>query len=127
MLLLGNPSSNPLHRPLKSDFDTENAYRKPPVVPLNIPEAACDKLILAHFPSANERSVTREHRQITKKGILRWVSVTVSILVSNFKEANKKLLIVQGSEKHISNSVWNSLVQLFSLHTIFNEGQYVRI
>jgi hypothetical protein len=38
---------------------------------------------------------TREHRSITEKGILR----RVSKLVSNFKEANKKLKIVLGSEK----------------------------
>jgi hypothetical protein len=27
-----NPSSNPLQRPYSGDFDTENAYRKPPVI-----------------------------------------------------------------------------------------------
>jgi hypothetical protein len=27
-----NPSSNPLQRPLTGDFDTENAYRKPPII-----------------------------------------------------------------------------------------------
>jgi hypothetical protein len=26
-----NPSSNPLQRPESGDFNTENAYRKPPV------------------------------------------------------------------------------------------------
>jgi hypothetical protein len=27
-----NPSNNPLQRPVSGDFDTEIAYRKPPVI-----------------------------------------------------------------------------------------------
>jgi hypothetical protein len=38
-----NPSSNPIKKTESGDFDSENAYRKPP-------EAACDMLILVHFP-----------------------------------------------------------------------------
>ncbi len=41
-----------------------------------IPEAACDKLILAHFPCSQWGAITRE------------------LLDCNFKEANKKLIIV---------------------------------
>ncbi len=51
-----------------------------------IQEAACDKLILAHFPSSQREVGIRKHRSITKKGI-----------VSNYKEANKKLILVKGS------------------------------
>jgi hypothetical protein len=38
--------SNPLQKPYNADFDTENAYRKPPVT----------SLFLRIFPAANERS-----------------------------------------------------------------------
>jgi hypothetical protein len=38
-----------------------------------------------------------EHRPITEKGTLRRVSV--SILVNNFEEANKKIKFVKDSEK----------------------------
>jgi hypothetical protein len=40
------------------------------------------------------RSATREHRPITEKGILRRLAVSISKLVSDFKEANKKLTLV---------------------------------
>jgi hypothetical protein len=36
----------------------------------------------------------RDHPPITEQGILRRVAVSISKLVSNFKEANKKLIIV---------------------------------
>jgi hypothetical protein len=40
------PSSNPFQRPYGGDFDTENAYRKPPM-----------KILFLHiFPAAKERS-----------------------------------------------------------------------
>jgi hypothetical protein len=31
-LLTKSPSRNPLQRPYSGDFDTENAYRKPPLI-----------------------------------------------------------------------------------------------
>ncbi len=34
----------------KAAIYTENAYRKPPGICKIIQEAACDKLVLAHFP-----------------------------------------------------------------------------
>jgi hypothetical protein len=39
----------------------------------------------------------------TSKGLLRRVSVNISTLVSNFKEANNKLTIIYGSEKLLKN------------------------
>ncbi len=42
-----------------------------------IPEAACDKLIVAHFPCSQWEVGTREHRPITEKGSLRRVSVSI--------------------------------------------------
>ncbi len=42
-----------------------------------IPEAACDKLILEHFPYSQCEIGTWEHRSITEKGILRRESVGI--------------------------------------------------
>jgi hypothetical protein len=61
-----------------------------------IPEAACDKIIFEHLPCSQRGDGTREHRPITEKEskeILRMVLVSILILVSNFIEA-KKLIIV---------------------------------
>jgi metal-responsive CopG/Arc/MetJ family transcriptional regulator len=43
--------------------------------------------------------IFREQRPITEKEILMRVSVSISELVSNFKEAIKKSIIVKRSEK----------------------------
>ncbi len=43
----------------------------------NIPEAACDKLIFAHFPWSQWEVGTREHRPTTENAILRRVSVRI--------------------------------------------------
>jgi hypothetical protein len=52
------------------------------------------------FSAANERPALENIDQSQKrKGILRRVSVSIFKIVNNFKEANKKLLIVKGSEK----------------------------
>jgi hypothetical protein len=51
------------------------------------------------FPAANEEVGTREHRSVTETEILRRVQKAFSKLVSNLKEANKKLIIVWVSEK----------------------------
>ncbi len=53
---------------------------------------------LRTLDTANEGS-TLGHRPITEKSIMRKVSVSIFKLVSNFKEANKKLIMVKGSEK----------------------------
>ncbi len=57
-----------------------------------IPKAASDNLILAHFPCSQREVGTREHRPITTE-FLRRVSVSF-FKISNFKDANKKLIIV---------------------------------
>jgi hypothetical protein len=54
---------------------------------------------LAHFPCSQCEVNTREHRPITEKGILRSVSLSIFKIISNFKEANIKLIILQRSEK----------------------------
>ncbi len=68
-----------------------------------LPEGTCDKLTLAHFPCSQWEDGIREHRPFREKGIVMKVSVPVNIYkistVSYFKEANKKLIIIQGSEK----------------------------
>ncbi len=62
-----NPSSNPLQRPSSGDFDTENAYRKPWFCEI-IQEAACDKLILAHFPCSQwEVSTVHQSEEAFRK------------------------------------------------------------
>ncbi len=67
-----------------------------------IQEAACDKLILAHFPWSHWEIDTKEHRPITEKGILRRISV--SKISEQFQRSlNKKFIIVQGSEKLFKN------------------------
>ncbi len=48
-----NPSSNLLQILQSGDLDTENAYRSRLWFCKIISEAACDKLILPHFPAAN--------------------------------------------------------------------------
>jgi hypothetical protein len=63
---LENSSSNSLQKPKSGDFDTENAYRKPPVT----------SLLLHIFLAANEAG-TREHGPTTEKGILRRVLVSI--------------------------------------------------
>jgi hypothetical protein len=45
----------------------------------------------------------REHQPITEKGILRRVSVIIFKAVNSFREANKKFIIVYGSEKHLKD------------------------
>jgi hypothetical protein len=62
-----NPSGNPLQRPYRGDFDSINAYRKPPVT----------SYILRSFLAANERSALENVRPITDKGILNRVSVSI--------------------------------------------------
>ena len=74
-----NSSSNLLHRPSSGDFDTENAYRKPPWFFESIQETSCDKIIFAHYPCSQWEVSTIEHPPITEKEILRRVSA------SNFK------------------------------------------
>jgi hypothetical protein len=49
---------------------------------------------LGTFPAANERSALDNHRE----GILRRVSVSILKLVSNFKEAKKKLKLYRDVE-----------------------------
>jgi len=66
-----------------------------------IPEAACDKLILAHFTFSQWEVATREHWLITAKGNLRRISV--SIFNGKFKEANRKVIIVQGIVRRFEN------------------------
>jgi hypothetical protein len=70
-----------------------------------IPEADCDKLILAHFPCSLWEVRTRERRPITEKEILRRVSVSIFKISKyrNFNVANKKLIIVEGSEKLLND------------------------
>ncbi len=58
-----------------------------------LPEVACGKLILAHFPSSQWDVGNREHRPITEKGIRMRVSASIFKISSNFKESNKKLII----------------------------------
>ncbi len=58
-----------------------------------IPEAACDKLIPAHFPCSQWEAGTREHRPITENSERRFL-IRYSKLISNFKEANRNLTIV---------------------------------
>jgi hypothetical protein len=55
----------------------QNAYRKPLVILKNHTEAACKKLILAHFPCSQLEVGTKEHRPITEKEILRRVSISI--------------------------------------------------
>ncbi len=57
-----------------------------------IPEAACDKIILAHFPCNQGEVDARENQPNTEKGILKRVSVSILKFVSNFKEAIKKFI-----------------------------------
>ncbi len=59
-----------------------------------ISQAARATFILAHFSCCQWVIVYREHRPITGKEILRRVSEAFAKLVSNFQEANKKLIIV---------------------------------
>jgi hypothetical protein len=54
---------------------------------------------LRFSPAANERSALENIKPITKRGIMRRVSVIISKLASNFKETNKKSIIEQRSEK----------------------------
>ncbi len=57
-----------------------------------IPEAACDKLFLAHFTSANERSVLENIDQSHRREY--WVGFQKAFSKSsNFKEANTKLIL----------------------------------
>jgi hypothetical protein len=48
-----NPSSKTAQRPYIGDFDTENAFRKPPVT----------SYFLRIFPAANERSALKNINQ----------------------------------------------------------------
>ncbi len=65
-----------------------------------VPEAACDKLILAHFllqPMGGRplRTSTNDREGHSEEGFfLVPVSIFKISTVSNFKEANKKLTIV---------------------------------
>ncbi len=54
---------------------------------------------LAHFPCSQCEVNTREHRPITEKGILRRVSVSIFKIISKFKEADIKLVLLQRREK----------------------------
>jgi hypothetical protein len=67
-----------------------------PIDFLKIPalEAACDKLILAHFPCSQREVSTGEHRSTTEKENLRSVSVAFLELLGNFNEANKKIILI---------------------------------
>jgi hypothetical protein len=74
--------SNPLQRLLSGDFDIENAYRKPPVILYN------------HTGSRQWQVNRRKHRPIigySEEGFSKHFKIST---VSNFKEANKKLINV---------------------------------
>ncbi len=107
-----NPSSNPLQRTESGYFDTENAHRSRLWFCKTIPEAACDKLFVAHFPCSQWWAGIREHQPITEKGILRRVSVSIFKVVNSFKEANKKFIIVHMVVKNI----WK-ILKTISLYT----------
>ncbi len=89
-------------------------------------EAACEKLILLHFPCSLWEVGTIEHRPITEKGIQRGVSVSIFKLstVSYFKEANKNLYrVVKSCSASIESTEKN--VETFkkiaiSWHSPFN-------
>jgi hypothetical protein len=82
-----NPSRNPLQIPWSGDFLHWKCLQ----------EAACEKLILAHFPAANERP---EQENIDQSQTNERVSVRI-FKISNFKEINKKLIIVYGIVKDL--------------------------
>ncbi len=58
-----------------------------------IPEATCDKLILALLPYKQWKVGTRHYGPITENGILSRVSGSI-YKISKFKKANKKLITV---------------------------------
>jgi hypothetical protein len=69
-----------------SDFDNENAYRKPPVIVKSYRKP----------PVTNSLQPMRgRHQRVENIDQSQWsVAVRFSKLVSNFKESNKKLIIV---------------------------------
>jgi hypothetical protein len=75
-----------------------------PWFPKIIPKATCDKLFLTHFPWRQRGVDTGEHRPIQKRKHFKK-------FVSNFKEANKKLIKLYREV----NSFWKTLKP--SVHT----------
>ncbi len=106
-----NPSSNRLQRPESGYIDTENIHRSRLWFCKTIPEAACDKLFVAHFPCSQWWAGIREHQPITEKGILRRVSVSIFKVVNSFKEANKKFIMYM-----VMKNIWKTL-KTISLYT----------
>ncbi len=79
------------------------------------PKAAGDKLILAHFPCSKWEVGTREHRPITS---------AFSKLVSNFKEANKKLISVEENEKLLKDLENHQRILLIKLNYLDLQKKY---
>ncbi len=62
-----------------------------------IPDAACDKLILAHFPCSQWEVSIREYQPITDKGILRRVSISI-FKISKWVHINSEKLRAEKDE-----------------------------
>jgi hypothetical protein len=70
----------------------------------------------AHFSCSQSEVNTREHRPITEKGILRSFSVSIFKIISNFEEADIKLIILQRTEKLLKD------LEKPSAHTVLREN-----